>query len=300
MESKQQREIIKQVRTSPSLADAFGAPLIAWPTVGVMLFSFIGFALTAYAFLSGLLPAWITIPVSGFFVFWSFTPLHEAVHRNVSYIGWLNDLIGSLCAQLMLPGFSSALYRYLHVTHHARTGQVDDPDYKFNGTGLPQRLLNSAFLDVLWTRFYFANWNTRPRGERARFALGLTLYIALFVVGFSSPYALEFTLAFVLPMLLGRIITVHLFATIQHKQGVEQRHDPLSATLMQDVFSSPWQRYFMFGQAQHLIHHLYPNVPWYQCDRVWRHAQTQFPAEKIGHGGYVSNAARPFEPKSQA
>lgn len=60
------------------------------------------------------------------FRFWSFTPLHEAVHRNLSTINWLNDSIGTLSAQLLLPGFSTSLYRYLHVTHHARTGQDND------------------------------------------------------------------------------------------------------------------------------------------------------------------------------
>jgi fatty acid desaturase len=298
METKQQREIIHHIRTTPELDDCFGAPFLAWPTVGVVLFAYAGFILSSYALLSGLLSPFITIPISAFFVFWSFTPLHEAVHRNVSHIGWLNDSIGSLCAQLILPGFSSGLYRYLHITHHARTGQLDDPDYKFNGTALPKRLMNSAFLDIMWTRFYFANWSTRPRGERGRFLLGLSLYTALFIVGFSSPYAVEFTLAFVLPMLLGRIILVHLFATIQHKQGVEQRHEPISATHMQDVFSSPWQRFFMFGQAQHLIHHLYPNVPWYHYDRLWHAVASKVPNETIRHSSYFNGDQKPYTPKS--
>ncbi len=295
MEAKQQREIIKQIRQTPELADAFGAPRMAWPTIGVLLWSIGGYALITYAYLMGLVSPLITIPVAAFFIFWSFTPLHEAVHRNVSNIGWLNDAIGTFSAQLLLPGFSSALYRYLHITHHARAGQVDDPDIKFNSSNLLSRYIGAAFLDALWTRFYFANWTERPTTERARFMLGLAFYVSLIVVGFASPYAFEFTMAFVLPVLLGRIIVVHLFASIQHQEGHEQRHDPIGATWMQDVHSQWWQRYFMFGQSQHLMHHLYPNVPWYNYDRIWRKAQKLIPAEKIRWGGYIKRHRRPFE-----
>ncbi len=294
MDAQEQREIISQMRKIPSLADVFGAPTMAWPTIVVLLVSFGGFGATAYALLTGLLSPFITVPLGAFFVFWSFTPLHEAVHRNLSSTAWLNDTIGTISAQLLLPGFSTSLYRFLHITHHARAGQADDPDIKFNNQNLLLCWLSSAFLDVLWTRFYFSVWSERPTAERARFALGLVLYVAMFAVAFTSPYALEFTLAFLLPMFLGRIVTVYLFATIQHQEGHEQRHDPFGATWMQDVHSQWWQRLLLLGQSQHLIHHLYTNVPWYHYDRIWREAQTRIPTENIRWGGYLSRKQKPF------
>ncbi|MEP0070595.1 fatty acid desaturase [Pyruvatibacter sp.] len=229
----------------------------------------------------------ITIPLSSFFVFWSFTPLHEAVHRNLSNIIWLNDTVGTLGAQLLLPGFSTSLYRFLHVTHHARTGQKDDPDLKFTQDNLLLCWFNSAFLDVLWTRYYLSVWNERPVAERARFGLGLFLYLTMFVVAFISPYTLEFFIAFVVPMLLGRVVTVYLFATIQHRQGHEQRVDPFGATSIQDVHSRWWKHLFMLGQSQHLIHHLYPGVPWFKYDPIWREAKAKVPPEQIRPSGYL-------------
>ena len=175
MENKAQRSLINEIKSAPELARSFTVPVLAWPTVLIYFISFIGFGLSTYAFLTGMLSPFITVPISAFFVFWSFTPLHEAVHRNLSTINWLNDSIGTLSAQLLLPGFSTSLYRYLHVTHHARTGQDNDPDLKFTEGNLLLCWVNSAFFDILWTRFYFSVWSERPVAERARFGLGLVL-----------------------------------------------------------------------------------------------------------------------------
>lgn len=288
METKQQRQLIRDIKAEPELAESFSVPFLAWPTMAVYFISFIGFGLSTYAFVIGLLSPFITVPLSSFFVFWSFTPLHEAVHRNLSTNNWLNDAIGTLSAQLLLPGFSTSLYRYLHVTHHARTGQEDDPDLKFTQDNLLVCWLNSAFLDVLWTRFYFSVWSERPLEERARFGLGLVLYITMFVVAFTSPFAVEFLIAFILPMLLGRVITVYLLATIQHRQGHEQRVDPIGATSIQDVDSKWFHHLFMLGQSQHLIHHMYPGVPWYKYDPIWRKAKAKIPTESLRPSSYIS------------
>ena len=94
METKQQRALISGIKRDPELTEAFAMPTLAWPTIAILLISFAGFGLSTYAYLMGLLSPLITVPLSSFFVFWSFTPLHEAVHRNLSTINWWNDLIG--------------------------------------------------------------------------------------------------------------------------------------------------------------------------------------------------------------
>ncbi len=287
MKNRNQRALINEIKKTPELAQAFTMPIIAWPTVVIYFLSFIGFGLSTYALLTGMLSAFITVPISAFFVFWSFTPLHEAVHRNLSSINWLNDFIGTLSAQLLLPGFSTSLYRYLHVTHHARTGQDDDPDLKFTHENILLCWFNSAFMDVLWTRFYFSVWQERPVAERARFSLGLVIYLAIFAVAIASPYTFEFFVAWVLPMLMGRVITVYLLATIQHRKGHEQRADPIGATSIQDVDSRWWRHLFMLGQSQHLIHHLYPGVPWYKYDPIWREAKSKIPPETLRPSTYL-------------
>ena len=62
METKQQRALISEVKSDPGLTEAFTMPTLAWPTIAILLISFGGFALSTYAYLSGLLSPLITIP----------------------------------------------------------------------------------------------------------------------------------------------------------------------------------------------------------------------------------------------
>ncbi len=295
MKALEQRAVIKQVKQDPELVEAFHMPLIAWPTVVIFVISFVGFFMSTYALLNELLPPLVTILLSGFFIFWSFTPLHEAVHRNLSRINWLNDAIGTVSAQLLLPGFNTSLYRYLHVTHHARTGQDDDPDLKFTDGNLLKCWLNAAFLDILWVRYYLTVFAERPLAERVRFIIGLVLYVSIFTIGLTSAYAMAFTLGFILPMFVGRITVVYLFATIQHRQGHEQRLDPVGATSIQDFHSRWWRHLFMLGQSQHLIHHLYPGVPWYKYDPIWKKLKQSDVSEQVRPSGYFARNLEPYD-----
>ena len=69
METKAQRSLINEIKSAPELARSFTVPVLAWPTVLIYFISFIGFGLSTYAFLTGMLSPFITVPISAFFVF---------------------------------------------------------------------------------------------------------------------------------------------------------------------------------------------------------------------------------------
>ena len=290
MNATEQRKIIHAIRRVPELQDVFRVPLLSLPSLLVLVLSLTGFVLSTSFYMFGALSAPALVFINSFLIFFSFTPLHEATHGSFSRIRWLNDVLGTISAQLILPGFNTSLYRFLHMTHHQHTGESEiDPDYKFISSPLFTRVLNWAFLDVLWTRYYLSVWSARPKGERVRFIVGLFLYLGIFFLGFMSPYAVEFLVAFVIPMFLGRIILVYLFAYIHHPQGVEQRLDPIGATAM--INTHPLNHALMLGQTRHLIHHLYPGLPWYRYRRVWEVAKQKIPISKIKWGGMLRHYA---------
>ena len=74
----------------------------------------------------------LQLPLTGYSMVMMFTAIHEATHRSVSRIPWLNDLIGTVTAFLYMPGMSTTVYRYLHLSHHRYTGDIDkDPDAQY-------------------------------------------------------------------------------------------------------------------------------------------------------------------------
>ena len=285
MDSIEQRKIIRTVRNDPALVEVFKVPLLSVPTSLLLVVCYVGFGMTTYLCLQGAISWPLVIVANTIFIYISFTPFHEAVHRSYSRVRWLNDILGTISAQLLLPGFNTSLYRYLHFTHHQHTGETGtDPDVPFLVGSVLTRVARRAFLDILWVRYYVGAWSTRPIAERVRFSVGVLVYCSVLVLGFVSSFVNEFLVAFVVPCLLARIALVYLFAYIHHPHGIEQRVNPVGATdIIETANVNHW---WMLGQTRHLIHHLYPGLPWYRYERVWNVIRGKIPESLVRWGGF--------------
>jgi vanillate O-demethylase ferredoxin subunit len=97
-----------------------------------------------------------------------FTPLHDATHGSLSSHRGLNDVLSTIAAFPLVPGFTTQLYRYLHMEHHRHTGvPVADPDEVTVGTRMPMRFLAWNFLDLYWFSGYLRRIPQRPAKEVA-------------------------------------------------------------------------------------------------------------------------------------
>ena len=81
MEAVEQRKIIKAVRSEPALAEVFKVPLLSVPTALLLVVFYLGFAVTTYLYLQGSISWPLVIVANTVFIYISFTPFHEAVHR---------------------------------------------------------------------------------------------------------------------------------------------------------------------------------------------------------------------------
>ncbi|MEO1234528.1 MAG: fatty acid desaturase [Myxococcota bacterium] len=199
----------------------------------------------------------------------SFTPLHDAVHRSLSRHRGVNDVLGFFGAFTLLPGITARIYRYLHLEHHKHTGDVRaDPDDSFVTSKGLWAVLSWIGIDVIWTTFYFKNVRSRPLDEVIEFCVGLSIYIGLHIYFLAfSPWAWEFFLLWMLPQRLGIFLVVYFFAHIQHPDGILQRVHPFHGTVM--IKGGGLSRALLLGQNHHLIHHLYPSIPWYRYADVY-------------------------------
>lgn len=241
---------------------------VAWPEVAVLIGAYGAFALSSYLYLVGIFPYLLTFTISGVALYAVFTPLHDATHRSASSDPGINELIGNVAAFFLVPGFTTALYRYLHLEHHRHTGEVDaDPDELFVSAWLPLRVMSWFFPDVRWIVWYFKRRQQRPPSERRAYWLGLAFSIAWHVAWLSSSLAWEFFVLWMLPQRLGLGLVLYLFAYIQHPDGIEQKHNLFQATRM--IRGGGISRHLMLGQSQHLMHHLFPSVPFYRYHLAW-------------------------------
>jgi fatty acid desaturase len=279
------REVLEQIVRDARFQRLTQIPLLASVPILTIVGAYVLFAVATYLWLQGGLPLVAMLLLNGFAMYAAFTPLHDATHRTVSRSPWLNDLLGTIACVALLPGFTTRIYRYLDLEHHRYTGDKRrDPDEPFvsaRGWLLPCVI---ASPDVLWTIWYLRHWSTRPSSERMEFLVGIAIYVGFHVAFLTSPYALDFIQASMIPQRIGLSILTWFFARIQHPEGVLWAEHPFQATVR--IPSHRWLRYLMFSQTEHCVHHLAPSVPFCRYHEAWELGRALFERQNIPERGF--------------
>lgn len=267
-----ERHLLTEVVRSPQFSSVIKLPLIPWQHLGLVALVYATLFGLGALYLLDYLPYWLMLPPAVFVMYVAFTPLHDATHRSVSRNPLINDLVGGLSVQVLIPGATVAVYRFLHLEHHRHTGDPDlDPDEPLVSTPWPWRFFKLMFVEVFWALWYIKHRDLLPFKVWLRDATTLVIFLVWHALWLLSPYALEFVLLWMVPQRLGILTIAYLFASIQHPEGVLQSEHPLQATRMMKGYK--FTRVMMLGQSQHLMHHMFPMIPYYRYHRMWKVAK---------------------------
>ncbi len=193
-----------------------------------------------------------------------FTPLHDGVHQSVSKIRWLNELVGRLSGIFLFAAFET--FRWVHLEHHKHTNEPGaDPDL-WSGRGpwwaLPFRW---ATQDL----HYIVLEHRAGRTLGQRLPLFVTyggIFVAIAVLT-AMGYGRILLFAWILPARVAITLLAFAFDYLPHRpHAVLQRDNRYLAT---SVMPSRALGVVLLYQNYHLIHHLYPAVPFYRYERVW-------------------------------
>ncbi|MFO0625503.1 MAG: fatty acid desaturase [Polyangiales bacterium] len=251
----------------PLDADLATGPRVAWPSVlltaSVCALAGCGAALAALGHRGA---GALCVYLAGWC---GFTVLHEASHGNIARSRWINALAGELAASVMLCRFLA--FRQIHLRHHRYTNDPRrDPD-RFTGDG-PwwQRPFRLAVTDL----HYYAEYE--PRALRAApiehrlSTLSAVALGALFLALLGTGHVLDVLLVWVLP-LRASMFTAALFVDyLPHMRPTAptRADDPLGHTAQ--LAPSPLSDALSLCHTHHLLHHLWPKVPFYRLPAAWR------------------------------
>lgn len=263
------REVLNQIVMDPRYAEVMRVPIFSVPQIALTGIAFGLFGTATAGAVIGAIPYWFAMVCNLVAVYISFTPLHDASHRAVSSNPFLNDLIGVVSGQLLLPCVNMTAFRTIHMDHHRYVGQEGrDPD---TGFVTPPRFIGLPYLmfaDLHWIGWYLKYgrhyWSRKASAYIALLFVSVVAVHAAFLV---SPWWKEFLLLYVVPQRVGLGVVAYTFAHIQHPEGLTWENEPFQSTVYVGG-SSPFRR-LMFGQEEHIIHHLLPHVPWFKYKRVW-------------------------------
>lgn len=294
------REVLNQIVNDPRYPDVMRVPLISPPQIAVAASALGIFALATYGAIAGILPTWAAMLLNFVAVYLSFTPLHDASHRAVSSNAFLNDAIGLVSGQLLLPAVNMTVFRAIHMDHHRYTGQEGrDPDTAFVAPPKPFGLAYLMFADVHWV-FWYLKYGRHLWSRKVDVYMGVLLAAMVAVhAGFLlSPWWKEFLLLYVIPQRVGLGVVAYTFAHIQHPEGLTWDREPFQSTMFMRGHS-PLRR-LMFGQEEHVIHHVVPHVPWFKYRRVWALANGVLTRQGIPSRGWLAGPGEIALPPADA
>jgi fatty acid desaturase len=280
-----------------------GVAAVEWPTV--LLAAVIYGGWLALTFWHAALPAWVVFPGLAWLIAWQGSLQHEVLHGHPTRVRAINDAIGFPPLSFWLP---YGVYRPSHLRHHddvRLTDPLDDPESRYwlpEQWGLlssPGRFLvrlQNTFLGRLalgpaWAvgRFFYfqgrALWHFHPGAWRVWTphlvgVAGVVLWLGL-VCRLDPLLYVAFAVYPAVSLLLIRSFAEHKAAS-----GVRER--------IAIVERAPVLGLLFLHNNLHLVHHAWPELPWYRIPALFRRHRACFLAANGGlvYDGYRDVARR--------
>lgn len=187
------------------------------------------------------------------------TVIHDASH-NVAHRNKIFNAILGHGSALML-GFAFPVFTRVHMQHHANVNDPEnDPDH-FVSTGGPLWMIAVRFLyheifffkRRLWRKYELLEWFL------SRLAVGSVIFFSV-QHGFLG-YVLNFWFS---PALVVGLALGLFFDYLPHRP-FQERDRWKNAR----VYPNPILNLLIMGQNYHLIHHLWPSIPWYHYQTAY-------------------------------
>jgi len=181
------------------------------------------------------------------------TVIHDACHNAAHRNRVMNAILGHSSA-LML-GFAFPVFTRVHLQHHANVNDPEnDPDY-YVSTGGPLWLINARFFyhEVfffkrrLWRKYELLEWF-------------LSRLIVVTIVYVSCQYGF---LGYILNFWFSPAGVVGLALGLFFDYLPHRPHQERDRWKNARVYPSRSLNILIGGQNYHLIHHLWPSIPWY-------------------------------------
>lgn len=255
--------------------------IVAWPTVimGIaIVFSFL--TVVTLATLQ-IIPLWLGLILNTLVLYASQTPLHEACHGNIagrdSSKMWLNHLIGYLCGWVLLHEYKA--FRHMHLAHHRNPNDEEfDPDAWIKVKHPLNVLFRCLTIVFYYNHFFFKNVAFKwQEGNNKALAIHIILsYTVIYSIMFWLAvfgWWREVLMLWLLPHYLASALIIFFFAYLVHEPHSET--DRYRDTNM-FLFKGSWKKIITLAycyQNYHLIHHLYPRIPFYKYEEAFDDVQ---------------------------
>lgn len=244
-------------------------PALSLPAVGLFLLGLACMGGGSYLALTGEIPLWGATLTNGFGMYLLFSIVHEAMHRSVSSNERVNTFFGRISMMLLLPAAPLEIARWAHFQHHRFTNSDKDPDnFIHHGSwwSLPLRWAN---FDLNYLYAFFRDGGEQRKRHARAMIIASTLFVTALTTLIYLGFGIEVLFLWFLASRVGLALIALVFVYLPHYPGdIDVEDDAYQATTIRrgwEWLLTP----IMVYQNYHLIHHLYPTVPFYNYMKIW-------------------------------
>tara|TARA_B100000745_G_scaffold103832_1_gene66287 strand:+ start:235 stop:1131 length:897 start_codon:yes stop_codon:yes gene_type:complete len=245
-------------------------PEFAWPTIILFLicagFMFGATWAAIYGHIS-YLAACLINGTSGYFLF---SPMHDAIHSSVGRSKKLNLWVGRITFLYFSSLVAFELMRFIHFRHHRNAnGEGDEADHIVQSGPAWLRPLKWPFIDLIYGWKYLGYWKDRPKSETRSVIIMFLTTLVVWPWLIINGYLMELLMFWIIPQRISFFFISFIFVYLPHVPNeISEKEDAYRATSIREGMEwllSPLMMY----QNYHLVHHLYPNVPFYRLVKIW-------------------------------
>ncbi|MEM9195236.1 MAG: fatty acid desaturase [Myxococcota bacterium] len=243
--------------------------MLAWPTLALLVGVVVLWVGSWVGVLTGAIGLAVGAVGTTIAAYLSFTVMHEAAHGNIH--GSRRDLrgigtaAGWLASAFLLAPFPA--FRVLHLRHHSFTNDGRrDPDFFVAGTPLLAPLRCFRTIPHYYGEFLFGETSRSNAGRRERRSVILGILFLLAIGGGLSAFGLwrEVLFLWAIPAVVAAAILAFFFDYVPHHPHASRERYRDTRVVPTRLLDLP-----LLGQNLHLVHHLWPRVPFYRYRAVF-------------------------------
>jgi len=244
-------------------------PLLALPTFLLFVASMASIGAIWFLALTGEISLWVGAIANGLITYLLFSVIHDASHMSLSRIKWVNETIGAIGLFFLFPYAPMVLLRWVHNKHHSFANGPMDPDRFEHESPWWQVPIRWAFFDGAYIYYFIKHGQNVRKRHRTELIVYYSFLVALFAAAIFMGFGLELFMLWFVPSRITLFLIAIVFVILPHYPAiVAQDEDPYMATTMR--FGWEWLLTpVLVYQNYHLIHHLYPEIPFYRMHKAY-------------------------------
>lgn len=272
---------------------------VATPTILFFIFLVFGYATLFWMCQNDLLPLWLITGIAAFLAYGMFTVAHEASHGNISggneaLKKWETGM-GWIAASCLFFPYSA--FVVIHLEHHAHTNDPEqDPDHYVKGNNAVEIFFKCL---TIVAYYYVRAIGSKPGKHialskvRLQAIIFLALLVLISVVVVAIGFGSVFFFVFLLPALIIAPFLGFTFDWLPHYP-----HHNMGRDYNTRIVTVPGLEFLSLFQSYHLIHHLYPRVPFYQYKAKFKAIENELLDHKSPIEGFRAGDGKLFDPEN--